>query len=287
MALILPTAGPYICGYAPKTGTQLFSATPGPVAAFANVGLCRRGWDLMWEVREYRTDDTTSWGRSLIELIYLGADWSMRATALEYFAPGIPGALSLGFGAGGFPEIAWPWGSQGTTVGARFGASLQNVGQRASNSASGILTLLSVAGTTASASPAVFTASQAVSGSGGFGFNSQLRESNLHMRLIPYSTALPNVITTIAQNLSTDVPGSNTIIVTSMAGAANSGVGIYTRLSDGTVWNFSYTSTEPNQTAFVTLSVDPSVLEGMIPISAGDPVSLPSSGVTTQWFTTS
>lgn len=139
----------------------------------------RSGWTLRWEVREHRVDDTISWGRALIETIFLGADWRLMAQSLEYSASGLT-------------EMIWPWNDLTDDVVPEpvttlFTVNASGISERATNRASGNLMLSAVAGTPAALSPATLSAAQAVSGNGMFGMDSRNRESPVEMRLLPYT----------------------------------------------------------------------------------------------------
>ena len=140
----------------------------------------RNGWSLRWEVKEHLVNDTISWGRELIEIIYLGADWRLLAQSLEY---------AIGF----LTEMVWPWNGDGAyqstnypLVTTTFNVFSTGIGQRATNSASGALVLTAVTGTTAATfGPATLTAKQAVQSGGLFGMDSRNRENIVNLRLLP------------------------------------------------------------------------------------------------------
>jgi hypothetical protein len=291
LALLVPTSGPYVAAYSPRQGTVLLpGSVPGPTSLYGAVGLCRRGWDLLWHVHDHRVDDTTSWARTLIELLYLGADWFLRAQALEYFAAGIPGALTLGVAPGGLPEVAWPYGANGPGlpaggVGNLFSAVLDGVGARGSTETSGTLLLSAVSGTPAATSPASLTAGHAVNGLGSINMDSRLRECQLNLRLLPYSTPAPDVVTTADENVPVAPSGDDPkdLSVASTAGAAASGVGTYiSNAVEPKTVKFSYDGITADQ----VLNIPDGNFVNMVPIARGDTIILPSASETNQWFTT-
>lgn len=174
MALIIPTSGPYTSLYTP----HFRSPNPG---TRASLGLMRSGWELHWDVHTYPVNDTTSWGKTLIELIYLGADWRLKAQALEYSV----GALT---------EAAWAWNGGQEDVGELFNVVASNIGQRATNASSGGLILTAVAGPPAQSSPGTLTADNVVTVGGSFGMDSRLREIPIDFRLLP-TTTTPDFVT--------------------------------------------------------------------------------------------
>ncbi len=143
------------------------------------IGLARAGWRLRWDTHEHRVDDTTSWGKTLIEMIYLGADWHLQAELLEY-------------SIGTTTALVWPWNPVTAPMGTTFGAQLAGVGSRATNFGSGSLVLTAIAGTPAAASPAALTAPQAIGHGSWFSMDSKNREMPLDARLLP-STASPGL----------------------------------------------------------------------------------------------
>ena len=72
MALITTIAGPYV-------GTADGSA----------LGITRSGYSLSWTVHAHVVNDTTSWGRSMIEGVFMGADWSLAAVFREANSTGL------------------------------------------------------------------------------------------------------------------------------------------------------------------------------------------------------
>ncbi len=166
----MPTSGPYLASYLPHAGAS------GNVSQRGNLGVFREGWLLRWEVFDHLVNDTTSYAKTLIETIYIGADWTLSARAVEY-------------SVGGLVNLAWPWNPPAEAFDEDFMVQLVGVGSRGTNVGSGELSLAVISGTpAASQGPASLTASQALGGSSMFSFDSRNRDVPVTMRLLP-STA--------------------------------------------------------------------------------------------------
>lgn len=169
MALITAIAGPYTAVHSIKGGVP-----------FALVGVAREGFHLSWSTHEHEIRKTTSFASSLIESIYLGADWGIQMHLREYARQG-------------FLDIVWPWGARNDSalapsMGPTFPVKMGRAGRRATDNA-GILLLTSTLATPAVASPATLTANFAILRQGGgssLNFDSTLRESPVTMNLLPY-----------------------------------------------------------------------------------------------------
>lgn len=189
IALIYPTAGPYLGTYVPSTfGTD---AEPFTYA----LGLMRDGWSLEWSTHEHLVNRTISWAHTTIEGIHLGADWSLKARALEYDISnqkvnGVSPSIC------GVTEALWPWGNRTggyvppfspVAISAKLLVAASGVSQRYTDRA-GTLNLTAVSGTTASFSPSTLTADYVINRNGSLNFDSKLREAPLNFLLLPFTT---------------------------------------------------------------------------------------------------
>lgn len=136
----------------------------------------RSGYRLSWSIHDRRFKDSVSFGQSLIEKIYLGADWSMMFIAREYSMQQAR-------------EAAWPWGTVANVgMSRRFPARMGKVGRRGS-SVAGQLYLSAVAGTTAQTqgAPATLCAKHALfAGASSLTFDALNRELMIRLDLLPY-----------------------------------------------------------------------------------------------------
>ena len=98
MALISPTAGPYLGDYFPP------GISPGIV-----LGIMRYGYVLEWQIYGHEVNRTTSWARTTIEGIHLGADWRLTSQAMEYSSPGSLGGITGSGDFGAFPPGDGEW----------------------------------------------------------------------------------------------------------------------------------------------------------------------------------
>lgn len=173
MALILTTSGAYLGVYT--------APVPGSSGGAAGViGITRDGFNLAWTVHDRAVRRTTSFGSTLVESIYMGADWQLRMLMLEYVFSG-------------HRQVAWPWGTVGALVPVpiEFPVRMGRVGRRGTDNA-GVLALTQSSAVSGSAlSPLTFTANFAILKPGsqsGWAFDSKLRTTPVVMDLLPYDS---------------------------------------------------------------------------------------------------
>lgn len=181
MALVTSIAGAYTGVYVPRGRSFALNE-------FAPLGITRDGFLLSWTVHQHLVNKTTSFGRSIIEMIYLGADWRMAFVAVEYSIAST--AFLDGSVRRAVPELLWMWNEDGQVQTPALVAEMSTAGNRAWDTA-GTIILTSATGTSARtvAAPNTFTAERAITAP-----NSQLRqhytskerESPIDLQLLPY-----------------------------------------------------------------------------------------------------
>lgn len=164
MALINVVAGAY---------TGVFTAPY--VNDFTQIGLLtERGYELAWTIHGRPINDTTSYANSLIDGIYLGADWNLIFVAREFLF-------------GGALDAFWPFGTIGDVrMDAALPIKMGYAGQRWRDRA-GTIILTAVTGTPADGNPATLTAEQAIVAPGSYRFamTSKIRELPINLMLLP------------------------------------------------------------------------------------------------------
>lgn len=168
-ALITTIAGRYAGAYTPPAGSPL------------NFGiLTDDGYELSATPKSEDINMTDAYGGSLLDFIYRGADWRLRARAKEFAAD--------------LMKIAWPWGMGTGALSPRMGI----IGRRGSDIA-GSLVLTAQAGTPAAASPGPVTLTAGLSVVApnsvmALLLTSKVREVPVEMVLLPYSDGSSNII---------------------------------------------------------------------------------------------
>lgn len=185
MALITTVAGAY---------TGYYSTHYGHGPYYLGV-MADRGYELSWSMHAHVINDTTAWGKTLIDGVHLGADWRIRFVGKEWSRTGLRTA-------------AWPWGSEGDgyTVDDDFDVIMGQIGDRFSTRA-GSMSL-----SAASLTPAVdYIATMNIPrviptpGSGiSFMMTSKERFMAVDLTILPYQDRGddPGILTTITASAS-------------------------------------------------------------------------------------
>lgn len=161
MALITTISGPYV----------------GVVGSGIPLGMTQSGFTLSWAIHGHRVNKTNSWGKTLIEGVFMGADWSISAVFREANSVGLLATM-------------YPWGRNAAANPRTLPYMLGNMGRRWTSFAVP-LTLASFAGTPAAASPATLTATQAIVPDGAYrlNFDSSSRDIPVQYVLLPDSSS--------------------------------------------------------------------------------------------------
>lgn len=184
MALISIVAGAYDGFLSPHGGNDVLP-----------IGLTRNGYALKWMIHGVRSNKTTSFGSTLLDGVYLGADWSVQFVGREYTKRGLM-------------EAMWPYSTLGDIpIDQKIGVSLSKVGKKHTSSAGTLLLIaVSLAGpvkTTAAGDfgvagtgrPGTLTAKSAIIADGfpiELSFNSMERTVAISMNLLPYHESANN-----------------------------------------------------------------------------------------------
>jgi len=171
-ALIQVIAGRYAGAYTPPAGGAL------------SMGILNDdGFELAATPKGEEINATDAYGLSLLDFVYRGADWRLRARAKEFAAD--------------LMKIVWPWGMGTGALSPRMGV----IGRRGSDIA-GSMVLTATTGTPAASSPgpASLTAGLCVASPNAnmaMYFTSKARDVPAELVLLPYSdggSPTPNVI---------------------------------------------------------------------------------------------
>jgi len=181
MALIAVVSGRYSATFQP----HISGAASGAGGAAIDQGICTDdGYVLTWQIRVQEVSQTDAYGQSLLETVYLGANWRLRYTVQEY-----PTANA----ANGNPvNLAWPYAKvTGVANSGVLSPAMGTIGQRGSD-VDGVLVLTAAAGTPAAVNtaPATLTAEHVNpdhSSSFSLNFTSKARVLPVGVVLFPYS----------------------------------------------------------------------------------------------------
>lgn len=160
MALITTISGPYV----------------GTISTVLPLGITQSGFSLSWTIHGHRVAKTVSWDKTLIEGVFRGADWTLAAVFREANSTGLLTTM-------------YPWGTTAAGALRTLPYNLQNLGRRWTSAALPLI-LTAASGTPASASPATFSAYQAIVPDGSYrlNFDSSSRDIPLQYVLLPESS---------------------------------------------------------------------------------------------------
>lgn len=182
MALITVVAGAYTATYQPNAGNGASGAGGSP----ANLGLLTDdGWELSWQAFSEEVRNTDGYARTLLDLIYQGADWRFRARFKEYSAAVM--------------NLAWPWGKATGNLAPVLSNTTSTIGRRGTDVA-GSLVLTATANTPAAGNPATLTCGFTIlspNNNFSMNFTSRVREVPAELVLLPYASGGNNLWFTV------------------------------------------------------------------------------------------